>query len=81
MPLYDYRCLNCNVQFEAMNSIEDRLEQACPSCGSLAKFQVSAPMVSLDGTDPSFPGAYSQWEKRRDKQIRKEKKDSGYIPD
>ena len=81
LRMYDYRCTRCNEQFEALNREEDRLSQECPSCGSLAKFQVSAPTIALNGCDPSFPGAYDKWEKKRKKQIKHEKKDSGYRPD
>ncbi|MGC8890059.1 MAG: FmdB family zinc ribbon protein [bacterium] len=33
MPLYDYRCLDCNDKFEVLvkNSLE---EVICPNCGS-----------------------------------------------
>lgn len=33
MPLYEYRCEVCSLQFEATQSIHDRIEDTeCPSC-------------------------------------------------
>jgi putative FmdB family regulatory protein len=33
MPLYEYRCEACSTQFEAAQSIHDRIEDTeCPSC-------------------------------------------------
>jgi putative FmdB family regulatory protein len=33
MPLYEYRCEACSTQFEATQSIHDRIEDTeCPSC-------------------------------------------------
>ncbi|HEB74575.1 MAG TPA: zinc ribbon domain-containing protein, partial [Candidatus Desulfofervidus auxilii] len=33
MPLYDYRCEDCNHVFEAMHGI-DEPPPTCPNCGS-----------------------------------------------
>lgn len=33
MPLYEYRCEACSMQFEATQSVHDRIEDTeCPSC-------------------------------------------------
>lgn len=61
MPLYDYWCRECNSTFEASRKIADRESCECPKCGATADKLVSAPTVALDGTDPSFPGAYLKW--------------------
>jgi putative FmdB family regulatory protein len=34
MPLYDYKCLDCNKEFEAIQTIENRESTVC-DCGSL----------------------------------------------
>ena len=34
MPLYDFRCTDCNTVFEVMCNISERESQACPSCDS-----------------------------------------------
>lgn len=65
MPLYDYKCTECGTNFEANRRIADREASDCPHCGGLGAQQISAPLVSLDGTDPSFPGAYNAWAKKR----------------
>jgi len=32
MPLYDYRCLRCENEFQAFNRIRHRLKERCPAC-------------------------------------------------
>ena len=34
MPLYDFRCNDCNTVFNVMCKISERESQACESCGS-----------------------------------------------
>lgn len=33
MPLYDYSCRACGLQFEAQRHIDERLDVDCPACG------------------------------------------------
>ena len=33
MPLYEYRCRNCNHQFEIQQSFSDDALTECPQCG------------------------------------------------
>lgn len=43
MPLYDYRCRNCQLEFEAL--VRTGTAPACPRCGSAAlDKQVCAPV-------------------------------------
>ena len=39
MPLYRYRCINCEIDFEKIMSItekcDDKTQVLCPSCGSI----------------------------------------------
>lgn len=81
MPMFDYRCLRCGEDFEALKSIEDRLSATCPDCGAEAKFRISAPRIALDGTDPSFPDAYRNWPKKRAEKLKEEKSKSYYEPE
>jgi putative FmdB family regulatory protein len=37
MPTYQYRCLNCNLQFELKQSFNDKPVADCPSCHSVAR--------------------------------------------
>jgi len=33
MPTYEYKCENCNYEFEIMQSIKDDALTKCPECG------------------------------------------------
>jgi len=33
MPTYDYRCNNCNHEFELFQSMKDSPKRKCPECG------------------------------------------------
>jgi putative FmdB family regulatory protein len=37
MPTYQYRCLNCNRQFELKQSFNDKPVADCPSCHGIAR--------------------------------------------
>jgi putative FmdB family regulatory protein len=37
MPTYQYRCLNCNRQFELKQSFNDKPIADCPSCHGIAR--------------------------------------------
>jgi putative FmdB family regulatory protein len=37
MPIYQYRCLNCNRQFELKQSFNDKPIADCPSCHGIAR--------------------------------------------
>lgn len=37
MILFDYRCTNCNKEFEDLRPRSDCKESTCPNCGSKAK--------------------------------------------
>ena len=34
MPLYDFKCSDCETVFDVMCKISERESQVCPSCGS-----------------------------------------------
>ncbi len=36
MPTYDYRCKNCDHEFELFQSMTDKLKRKCPECGKLS---------------------------------------------
>jgi len=52
--------------------MDDRHTCVCPECGKIAKQKISTPRIALDGTDPSFPGAYMAWEKKHKDQLKHE---------
>lgn len=73
MPLYEYECPVCGI-FESMQNIKDRRESLeCPDCGKKSFYRISAPRTKLDGCDPSFPGEYSKWAKKREKKMKVER--------
>ena len=49
MPLYDYKCENDHV-FEVMQSFSSEPVATCGDCGTLAKRQLSIPMVLYKGS-------------------------------
>lgn len=63
MPLYDCKCINGH-SFEKMIKmiLRDSILE-CPECGEDATTVVSPVRSKLDGTDPSWPGAYMKWER------------------
>lgn len=50
MPLYEYRCKNCEHQFEKIQSFSAPEEKECPQCGGPVEKLLSAPAVQFKGT-------------------------------
>ena len=49
MPIYEYKCTNCDFVHEEFRYIDGRKADAiCPKCSSTAKFIISAP-AGIDG--------------------------------
>ncbi|MGA8849297.1 MAG: FmdB family zinc ribbon protein [Dehalococcoidia bacterium] len=53
MPIYQYRCLNCNRQFELKQSFSDKPIADCPSCHGIARRIFSPVPIIFNG-----PGFY-----------------------
>ena len=66
--LRDFCCRSCEIVFERY--IDNNIEQVTCECGGLAGRIIGMPRVSLDGTDPGFPGAYEKWGKMREDNAR-----------
>jgi putative FmdB family regulatory protein len=65
MPIYEYRCDDCGVEFEAI-LLQNSPPAVCPSCASeQLTQQISASMVSSQG---SRVRNYRGEEKKRDQQ-------------
>ena len=50
MPTYDYKCLECNHNFETFQSMKDEHLTECPECGGKIKRLIGA------GSRPIFKG-------------------------
>jgi len=58
--LRDFLCEHCGVEEERY--LDSAVVQLiCPQCGNTMIRLIGMPKVSLDGTDPGFPGAYDRW--------------------
>ena len=49
MPVYEYRCDACNVQFELRQKFSDPPADKCPKCGGAVRKLVSTVSFSLKG--------------------------------
>ncbi len=48
MPLYDYSCPSCKLDFEVSRSFKEAdLPVSCPMCSAEAKRQLSLPMATF----------------------------------
>lgn len=59
MPFFDFRCLECNEQYQKMVSHSKKDEVTCPSCGSKEKEQlyiarVKGPVSSSSSSSSSY---------------------------
>ena len=56
MPMYDYSCARCEMQFEAIRPVSHREAAQCPSCQSPTQVELSrataAGIVSRSGWVP-----------------------------
>jgi len=66
--LRDYCCEKCGTIQERY--IESQVVTVDCACGAIANRIVGTPHVSLDGTDPGFPGAYEKWARVREEHAR-----------
>ncbi len=49
MPIYEYRCEACNIQYELRQKFSDPPADKCPKCGGTVRKLVSAASFSLKG--------------------------------
>ena len=50
MPLYEYRCENCERRFEFLQGMSEAPVTECPECGGELKRLLSAPAFHLKGS-------------------------------
>jgi len=53
MPIYQYRCLDCKLQFELRQSFQDKPIADCPTCHGIARRIFSPVPIIFNG-----PGFY-----------------------
>ena len=59
MPVYEYRCDACNIQFDLRQKFSDPPADRCPKCGGTVRKLVSAASFSLKGAG-WFGDGYAQ---------------------
>jgi putative FmdB family regulatory protein len=62
MPIYDYRCEDCNARYEVYHKSREIAEDVvCPQCQSArAKKLMSVPAAAVMNSAPSFSGQAGQ---------------------
>jgi putative FmdB family regulatory protein len=50
MPAYDYRCLDCQHEYEKREGFDAPALQKCPVCGGTARRVIHAPPVVFKGS-------------------------------
>jgi putative FmdB family regulatory protein len=50
MPLYDYRCTECDREIEVMHGIHDSGPQTCEICGGAMRKALSTPAIHFRGS-------------------------------
>lgn len=76
MPLYQYKCDTCGVEFEAITRMDNRDEpQPCKSCDTGEAYHVITPVnFRLEGVTGDFPTAADHWVKKRQEKMAQEAK-------
>ena len=49
MPIYEYRCLDCDHEFDLMQKFSDPPADACPSCAGTVRKLISRSAFHLKG--------------------------------
>ncbi len=72
MPLYDYKCLDCDNEFEDLRSINDRANSFCPKCTSRkVKILLSHTSKNQDWFRPGYNEGLDMYIESKD-QLKKE---------
>lgn len=78
MPIYQYRCLDCKLQFELKQSFDDKPVADCPTCHGIARRLFSPVPIIFNG--PGFYVTDSREERGKrfnPEGLRQKGKDSG----
>ena len=78
MPIYQYRCLNCNRQFELKQSFNDKPIADCPACHGIARRIFSPVPIIFNGPGFYVTDSREEREKKANPEgLRKKERDSG----
>jgi len=78
MPIYQYRCLDCNRQFELKQSFQDKPIADCPTCHGIARRIFSPVPIIFNGPGFYVTDSREEREKRSNpKGLRQKGKGSG----
>jgi len=80
MPIYQYRCLNCELRFELKQSFHDKPIADCPICHGIARRLFSPVPILFKGPGFYVTDSRGEKEKGADSEGLREKekeKDSG----
>ena len=50
MPIYEYRCPDCEHEYEKREGFDAPAQQPCPSCGAIALRVLQAPPIVFKGS-------------------------------
>lgn len=70
--IFEFLCEDNHVTDSYVDS--ECRQATCKVCGKPSVRIISTPMVALEGTTGSFPGAAMQWERKRAEKIAQERK-------
>jgi len=69
--LYDFQC---NAGHITEGFVDYETTTISCNCGNVANRIISPVRISLDGTDPTYVGAYDRWARVREEKAKKEAK-------
>lgn len=73
MPLFDYRCVECGHEFEALQAINEPALADCPKCDMVALQKLlSAPHFSFGDEDSARKQLMKEEVKKRESKRKKE---------
>ena len=76
MPIYSYKCENEHVTDHLCPMAQRNEPKQCKVCREEAHMFIVPPQIKLDPSDPAFAGTYLSWERKREKQLKQERKRS-----
>lgn len=54
MPIYEYRCLQCDNEFESLVTVAEAHNTSCPSCGAANPRRLMSVIAGMHGRSDSW---------------------------